>query len=451
MKKKYLVFVICILVIFGVFLYFINKPYYFVTIDINPSIQINMDKKDKVKRIKALNSDAKEVIEGIKIGANLGDAVNLIVRNSIEKDFIKDNNIVLLMHSSKEVDKDDIEREIAQEFGDYVIEVIEVNNITLADKIYASRNGISAAKAAYISELSDNIGASKDELVEKPIGELKESKDTGFYCESGYELKGSRCLKELEREKAQKGMVCDIEYVLYDGKCYKESRSYETGNYICGNKELKLNGTICENTLTENANPEYKCDKGELMKKGDVNPIGSKDNDKYYCVDKSTGKKPTLRCLTNPGHIMINGKCYNGPAPLINGGCPGADKPIKGGCYSLDDEDQWVCPNGSIYHVSQNSVPELCPDTLTYITPKITGYNCNEGWELNGTKCTKYESEEAIKEMACENGFTLLDGGLCINYKDVKNLKEGYFCNKENSILEKEECIIIDEIDAKHR
>ena len=452
MNKKYLISIICILVIFGLLgvFYFINKPYYIVTIDINPSIQIDMDRNEKVKRIKALNSDAKEVIKGIEKGGNLGDTINSITRKAVEKDYVKDDNLVLLMHATREVDKDGIERGLSQEFDGYRVEVVEINNITLEDEIYARRNGISPAKAAYINEISNNIGVSKEELVEKPIEELEESKDTGFYCDNGYKLEGTRCIKELGREKAKEGMVCEAEYRLYDGKCYKEDMPHETGNYRCGNPELNFNGTICEKTFTENANPEYECSKCELMRKGDLFSTGGRDSEKYYCVDKSTGKKPTLRCLTNPGHIMINGKCYNGPAPLINGGCPGADKPIKGGCYSLDNEDQWVCPNGDIYHVSQDSVPELCPDTLTYITPKIKGYNCNEGWTLEGTKCTRYESEEAIREMACSSGFTLVEGGACLNYKDVKEQKQGYFCDKENSRLEGTTCITVDEVDAKH-
>ena len=86
---------------------------------------------------------------------------------------------------------------------------------------------------------------------------------------------------------------------------------------------------------------------------------------------------------------MIGGKCANGPAPLINGGCPNGDTVINGGCYTIDDEDQWVCPNGSIYEKSKGTYVDLCPDTFTYREPEIKGYSCNEEFKFVDNKCKK--------------------------------------------------------------
>ena len=80
------IYMLCI-VVYALMSWFPNA--YGTAIDINPSIQIDMDRNDKVKRIKALNSDAKEVIKGIEKGGNLGDTINSITRKAVEKDYVK--------------------------------------------------------------------------------------------------------------------------------------------------------------------------------------------------------------------------------------------------------------------------------------------------------------------------------------------------------------------------
>ena len=115
-----------------------------------------------------------------------------------------------------------------------------------------------------------------------------------------------------------------------DGKCYKETGVIDTDELLC-NEEFKLEGSKCILTEEINAIPnKYNCTTGELVKASDY-ALSPKDTDnaEYVCIDKSSAKQPVLRCLYNSGHIMIDGKCYNGPAPLINGGCPGADKAIS--------------------------------------------------------------------------------------------------------------------------
>ena len=141
---------------------------------------------------------------------------------------------------------------------------------------------------------------------------------------------------------------------------------------------------------------------------------------------------------------MMNGKCYNGPAPTINGGCPNGDSLVNGGCYSLDSFDQYVCPNGSIYHKSQNSVPEYCPETIKTTKPVVSEYKCEGNAELNGTKCIIKESYDAERERTCKEGFTLVDNQMCINENNIKEYIEGYRCDKENTRLEDNICVILD-------
>ena len=456
MNKKYLISIICILVIFGLLgvFYFINKPYYIVTIDINPSIQIDMDRNDKVKRIKALNSDAKEVIKGIEKGGNLGDTINSITRKAVEKDYVKDDNLVLLMHATREVDKDEIEKGLSQEFDGYRVEVVEINNITLEDEIYARRNGISPAKAAYINEIADNIGVSKEELVEKPIEELEESKDTGFYCDNGYKLEGSNCIKEIGREKAEEGMVCPREYTEENGKCYKEGKSIETGNLICHDEFNMVNGK-CIRTHSYNAIPvKYTCSSGEAKTRLELGLSSANDGDAndITCVDYSKATHPVSPCelpASDPTERMSSGgKCYWHKAPVIATGCPGK---IKVGGFCWDDASNILICAGYRDGKQYKSRSEYCEHSIKYTKPTVTEYKCSEeNARLEGNKCIIEEIEDPEKERVCETGYSFTESGRCINQKDVKDITEGYICEKHNSRLEGTTCIIFEEVEAKH-
>lgn len=419
--------------------------------DINPSIEIKVNKKDEVTNIKALNEDAKDIIDFKFNNKNLDEVVGLIADNVVEKGYAKNDEVTVLIHSNVNVNNEKVKNTVKQKFEEKQIRtnVIVIDNITKGDEEFAKKNNITPAKAAYINEIKkDNEEVPTEDLIEKDIKELDAIKKTGDYCDSGYTLDNRECLKEISRENATRGNVCPSGYFEYEGICYEEVGIEEKEEYIC-EEGFELDNDKCFKVETIDAEIQYQCDKGELMKKGDVNPIGASDNDKYYCIDKSTGKVPTLRCLTNSGHIMIDGKCYNGPAPLINGGCPGADKPINGWCYSLDDEDQWVCPNGAIYEKSKGTYVELCPDTFTYIEPKIRGYKCTEEYELNNNKCIRKETHDAMHERYCKDGYTMVEDR-CINKNNTTQKQDGYMCNNEASRLKGNICILYDIKEPNH-
>ena len=174
---------------------------------------------------------------------------------------------------------------------------------------------------------------------------------------------------------------------------------------------------------------------------------GKEDSD-YVCVDKENLSKPKLRCLTI-NHIMIGGECYVGPAPTINGGCPNGDKLVGGGCYSKDDGDQWVCPNGSIYEKSKETVPTYC--ATKYTSAKVSEYKCeNSNAVLKDNKCVITEKEDPQNERTCPNGYNLVENSKCINYNKTTSKENGYICEKENTRLENDECITYEMIKAKH-
>ena len=457
MKKKIIISIIGCLILAVVTIGFIiwdNRTISTITLDINPSIEINLNRKGKVKSVIALNEDANKIVSNNLKGKTLDETLNVIVENLIENDYVQDNNLVdVILYSNGNVSNDEISRILSTSLGDknIPVNIITIENITEEDKGLAEEYNVSPAKVAYVktvTEEKDSIDI--DDLANKSVSEIKETKATGRYCEEGWTLEGDFCLKEKERITASNGEVCPQEYYEIDGKCYGETAVIDTDELLC-NEGFKLeNGKCFLNEVTDAIPNKYSCTTGELAKTSDYGlaPIDT-NNAEYVCIDKSSGQAPVLRCLYNPGHIMIGDKCYNGPAPLINGGCPGADLAISGWCYSLDDEDQWQCPNGSIYHKSKGGVPVLCPDTLKVSKATVTEYRCEGDFTLQGDKCILERIEDPRHKRVCPVGYTKTEDDRCINYEKTANKEDGFICNQENSRLNGNTCIIYEIVEVK--
>ncbi len=447
MKKRILIPTIIglILVItIGIIMYN-NRTISTIILDINPSIKISLNKKGKIKNIVPINSDAKDIIDNNLRGKTLNEALENITEKVIDKGYTKENKLVVLVYSTGKVTNSDVEHELAVNFKNKNIgvEIIPIKNITKEDRALAKKYDISLSKASYINSIKEENEIPENKLVDKAVNELKETKETGKYCDEGYTLEGDFCVKEIKREPAKRGEVCETGYYEYEGKCYEEA-SPEIGELVCG-PEFELKEDKCYKKDIMDAEPSYKCEKGSLPSEGEYLKRGV---DRNICVDKTNAVAPTLRCMIGP-HIVVGGKCYVGPAPTINGGCPNNDMLVSGGCYSLDPEDQWQCPDGEIYMKSKGQNIELCPDTYTYTKPTITSYTCLPDYKLEGDKCIKEEVVDAYHETSCKEPYTLAGEGRCINFKNTKPKQDGYVC-ENNARLEDNMCITYEVIDAKN-
>lgn len=456
MKNKLIILLsICFILIASFIGFFLwsNRTVSSIFLDINPSIKINLNKKGIVKSVKALNKDAEYVINNLE-GKTLEDSLNKLTENLIEKDYIKDPHIEIILYTEGSINNEKVINEVSKSFNKKEVDtsIIVVESISKEDKKLAKKYDISPSKASYINSIKeDNENIDVEVLIEKPVKELKETKETGKYCDAGYSLEGDFCVKEIKREKASNGKVCPEGYFDYNGKCYEEARSIELEEYECNDKEKTLVGNKCTFKEHVEATPNFTCEKGDLVRREWAKYRNVRDNGdtkQYLCEDKSNAKEPTLRCLLNPGHIMIGGKCYNGPAPVINGGCPNGDTLRGGGCYSKDNEDQWQCPNGDIYEKSKGTYEPLCPDTFKY-TIASGHYSCNEGYTLEGTECTRTVEEDAWHKRICPSGYTLVELDKCINKNKTTNYIDGYVCSEPNTRVEGSYCVYLEIADAK--
>ena len=249
MKKKMLIPVVICLVLLIIFIVLVlvktdKKDVTTITLDINPSVEIKLE-KDEVKEVRALNSDGERVIESVKDDMNLEDTLKEIMNKAIELDYIIDDNAIVLVYVDGKQDMDELQKYLNGPLSESgkSLEMIVIDKITKEDEKFAKKHNITPAKAHLINELAKERDVKPEDYVNKSISEIKETKDTGRTCGEGYELRGDFCFKEISREAAKTGKVCPREYTEYKGKCYEEVGVEETDNLVCA-EDRTLKGEI---------------------------------------------------------------------------------------------------------------------------------------------------------------------------------------------------------------
>lgn len=444
MNKKHLIISSTIMVIILIIALIINiipskeNVYRTITLDINPSIEINLDKNDKVISVKALNEDAKEIIEDNLNNKSFDDALRSISNKLIEHDYGKDGNIVMLINSSIGENYEELKNKIMNSFRDTEVhvEVIFIDKISKEDKEFAKEHNITPYKAAYLNKIKEeNENVDIEKLIDKPIEEITEVKNTGNYCDDDYFLEGDHCFKEIERIPAKEGNVCPREYMEYSGKCYKEEPYLEKDNYKCSDGFV-LKDNKCVNTSSMDADGD--CGTNPYIKEEDMCVEEVIVGDAYeYCRD--------------PGRTLYNGKCL-ATKPTINGGCLNGDMLYNGKCVNTRNDyylSEWKCPNGET--LSNPNGELLYPDKKCREQKKVKpiSYKCPDEFILDGKTCTRTDIQDAQKERYCPSGYTKVNFDRCINLNDVKDYESGFVCNQENSKVIGNVCVIYDIIEAK--
>jgi len=436
MKKKIIVsIIVCLILIVGIGGFIIwnnNRIVSTVTLDINPSIEINLTRNEKVKSVVALNEDAKEIVDGNLKGKSIDDTLKQITDNLIEKGYVTEENFLeIILYSEGGISNKELETKLKETLEKKKIDsnIITINKVSKEDEELAKKYDVSPAKISYIkSIIKDNENINIEDLSNKSVSELKETKATGKYCDKGYTLEGDWCLKEINRKSASNGEVCPRGYAEHEGKCYEETKAVESKNYICNDGFKLVNNKCVMNEVTDALG---KCDSG--------------DYDNGYCVRKELIGDAEEYCRLTPAtDILMNHKCY-GPKPILNGGCANNDKIINGKCVDLNSyyESDYRCKSG-----------DLESDHKCYKTVKNSPdlYYCEENAKLEGTKCVINRIEEPLKEMSCPSGtIPIDDGSRCLNLNKIATKESGFVCESENTRLKGNQCIIYEIVESKQK
>ncbi len=153
----------------------------FVTIDINPSIEIEADPNSIIKNVRALNKDAVLLLSGEEksiINKGLIEGVLAIIKLASESDYLNDNDLLITTVNNNQDYEITLMNQIISELNNYLDEIdfkgqlsqVKVNKRL---KKEAKELGISVGKLNHIQTIIDlNPQFTIDDLKDKSIKEL---------------------------------------------------------------------------------------------------------------------------------------------------------------------------------------------------------------------------------------------------------------------------------------
>lgn len=152
-----------VLITSGVYAYQNKQVESVIGIDVNPSIELSVNRKDKILSAQALNTDAVEIIDGMDLkGVDLDIAVNAIIGSMVKHGYLQDlDNAILVTVNNDSVSKardlrttvvEDIQDSLKENQVEAVVydqQAVETDEV----KTLAQQYGISYGKAYFLEEL----------------------------------------------------------------------------------------------------------------------------------------------------------------------------------------------------------------------------------------------------------------------------------------------------------
>jgi len=141
-----------------------KTPVAYVSMDINPSVELAVNVFDKVVSVEAYNEDGKNILEGTNlVNAKVEDAVSTVISNAISEGYIKEDGssaIEITTATDKEkvaAELDETLKEAADEtLSDNNKEAkVETENVALARRDEARKLGITPGKLNLIQKLQE--------------------------------------------------------------------------------------------------------------------------------------------------------------------------------------------------------------------------------------------------------------------------------------------------------
>lgn len=166
----------CVMIFGGTFAYAYFTPYTYVSLDVNPSIEYELNRFDQVLSVTGVNEDGEDILDNLDIDdlkyASIDDAIQTTIQEISDEGYFDsgDGGIVITTSSNNEDDADDL----ADELEDFANEVLDEND----KEAVVSAEAVGKQRVDEAKELGVTPG--KLNLVEKLIdeSEISESDET---------------------------------------------------------------------------------------------------------------------------------------------------------------------------------------------------------------------------------------------------------------------------------
>lgn len=231
-----------------------------VSIDVNPSIELEVNRQEKVLRATPLNDDAQTILDGMKLeGVNLKTAVNAVIGSMVQNGYFTDevNSILLSVDNDDEAKRVALQEELTQGVNES-LQQLSVNGTVFAQslnssaelKALAEQYGISEGKAYWVQMLTAaDSTLSADVLAKLSINDLAllaEARNLKYdYVGTANDTAyiGLEKAKEIAIAKAGGGDVVSIELDVDDGIMVYE------GELIYNNVEYDFDINALDGTI----------------------------------------------------------------------------------------------------------------------------------------------------------------------------------------------------------
>lgn len=231
-----------------------------VSIDVNPSIELEVNCQEKVLRATPLNDDAQTILDGMKLeGVNLKTAVNAVIGSMVQNGYFTDevNSILLSVDNDDEAKRVALQEELTQGVNES-LQQLSVNGTVFAQslnssaelKALAEQYGISEGKAYWVQMLTAaDSTLSADVLAKLSINDLAllaEARNLKYdYVGTANDTAyiGLEKAKEIAIAKAGGGDVVSIELDVEDGVMVYE------GEIVYNNVEYDFDINALDGTI----------------------------------------------------------------------------------------------------------------------------------------------------------------------------------------------------------
>ena len=258
----------------------------YLTLDINPSIQIKMDESLQVKQLKGLNQDGKDVVRDIswKKKEPVVELLDDLIQDVAEKSYLHEDSGILMTLCAQNTDICD---ELADTLGEKVDQKLlelEISDVTVAFLKSESASALQG-RVQLESELMDSYGVPAEQVQQMSVSELimycqeHTSLELGFSENSS--VKNTSSLRDEKRDTSLQGSDKKSQSAKEDQK----QESEEAGSEISSVKDSEKPG---EDDTGKNLSEQKESESRDSKSSGQSENNGIRNGQK----PKEDQKKP---------------------------------------------------------------------------------------------------------------------------------------------------------------
>ena len=267
-----------------------KTPVAYVSMDINPSVELGVNAFEKVVSVEAYNEDGEKILEGTNLAnADVDDAVSTVILNAISEGYIKEDGLSVIEITTS-TDKEKIATQLDESLKDVVYETLDNNNVeaeveiqkvALARRSEARKLGITPGKLNIIQKLQEldptinveDYKGSSVKDIQKKTKELRKSN------KSDENMTNDSTSNDVAIEENTE------EATLFQTSVNSEEDTILETKKSNNNKENNDNDKKEENS---NAVEEKKNTATITKKQSNSNNINSQENNNYSKSEKSS-------------------------------------------------------------------------------------------------------------------------------------------------------------------